>query len=809
MKKLQTDYAIQNATQDELERAKYAESIADILLAQNNEELEEGIVLGLYGSWGSGKTSFINLVKESLCSKCPNIIKSAEKYTKLKQNINKYFNFLCIFLLCSFDFIYFLSKYNIFENITDSFYHIYPHIFLVILITVISCQILLSIFICTYQPFNIGWIIDLIIAFGQKIKILQVNKNQSFMLDFAPWNIANPEIIIDKFFKTLMLCISDNYMLKQGFNKYLANLCNKISNGFVQIENYSDTLNLKNELSNLLKGAKNKFYVFIDDIDRLSSEEVYWMFRIIKSIANLPNIIYIISVDKDIVINSIENYNKSFGKNFIDKIIQIPVNLPIIKEKHLQNYVFKQLQMLLGQSPISDEQWQEYYQDYWSTIYAPNFHIFFKNIRDVKQFINVFKLSYSIQIQNEVNIIDMWLINAIKLFIPKLYDFIREHKTFLTSTQRNNMYSKPDEKEINYYKTTLDNILSEIPFLYVKKLRFIVWNLFPNLAILDNSIYINYANKKHQFCRVCSREYFDNYFVYDTDSETFTNSYVLETIALSQDYPKLVERFNELDEKNKLKEFLQKLENYTDKKIQSKSIQNIIKAFFEQGDLFKPYNDEFLGFDIYVSMERIIYQLLENNNTNSINLLQNSLSLEKSIIPAISFAELIKRLIEQQSSLNYANQTMLEYFSQNILTAIREWAENDIEGKVSESKPYNGCIIKHRRASNILYFWSEFGSKEEVITYISRIIETDSGLLNLLDKFKHVVKSSSMNGYNTYHRIYAKDLERYFNLDDLVNRLNALNQEDLSDNDKETIKLVLDGIKNKDKDPYYDEDDNE
>lgn len=208
-------------------------------------------------------------------------------------------------------------------------------------------------------------------------------------------------------------------------------------------------------------------------------------------------------------------------------------------------------------------------------------------------------------------------------------------------------------------------------------------------------------------------------------------------------------------------------------------------------------------------MERIIYQLLENNNTNSINLLQNSLSLEKSIIPAISFAELIKRLIEQQSSLNYANQTMLEYFSQNILTAIREWAENDIEGKVSESKPYNGCIIKHRRASNILYFWSEFGSKEEVITYISRIIETDSGLLNLLDKFKHVVKSSSMNGYNTYHRIYAKDLERYFNLDDLVNRLNTLNQEDLSDNDKETIKLVLDGIKNKDKDPYYDEDDNE
>lgn len=808
MKKLQTDYAIQNATQDELERAKYAESIADILLSQNNEELEEGIVLGLYGSWGSGKTSFINLVKESLCSKCPNLIKSSEKYTKHKQYINICFNWFCILLLWSFDFIYFLSKYNIFENITDSFYHIYPHIFLVILITVISCQILLSIFIYTYQPFNIGWIIDLIIAFCQKIKILQVNKNQSFMLDFAPWNIANSEIVIDNFFKTLMSCVPYNHALKQSINKYLTNLCSKITSGFVQIENYPDTLELKCKLSETLKETNNKFYIFIDDIDRLSCEEAYWMLRIIKSIANLPNIIYIVSVDKSIIVKTIQNYNESFGNNFIDKIIQIPINLPIIKEKHIKKYLFEQLEDLLSKTKITDEQWKEDYQNYWTIIISSNFHKFFKNIRDIKRFINAFKLSYSTQIYNEVNIIDMWLITAIKLFQPNLYDFIKEHKKFFTSPQR----EKIKEQELEYYKTTVNNLISDITYVNKRDFLTILCCMFPRFKTIDSTIFLYGMydeDKKHRLCRINCEEHFDKYFVYDIDDETFTNTYLQESIDLSANYKTFVERLKELDINSKLKDFLKQLENYTNTNISEQNIQNIIKSFFENGDYFKPYDDEFLGFDIYVSMERIIYQLLENNNTNSINLLQNSLSLEKSIIPAISFAELIKRLIEQQSSLNYANQTMLEYFSQNILTAIREWAENDIEGKVSESKPYNGCIIKHRRASNILYFWSEFGSKEEVTTYISRIIETDSGLLNLLDKFKHVVKSSSMNGYNTYHRIYAKDLERYFNLDDLVNRLNALNQEDLSDNDKETIKLVLDGIKNKDKDPYYDEDDNE
>ena len=142
MKNLHPDYAIKNSSQDILERTKYAENVSDIMLAQTEQSLNNGLVIGLYGAWGDGKTSFINLIKECLKIKSPNIVKNSENFVKIKTIVNTIFNYLCIVFLCSFNFIYFLSKYNIFENIVDSIVLFYASIPTILIILTILALVL-------------------------------------------------------------------------------------------------------------------------------------------------------------------------------------------------------------------------------------------------------------------------------------------------------------------------------------------------------------------------------------------------------------------------------------------------------------------------------------------------------------------------------------------------------------------------------------------------------------------------------------------------------------------------------------------
>ena len=61
--KIRTDIPIQNPEDDVLGRANLAESFSEQLLSLN---ASEGVVIGVLGTWGSGKTSFVNLARPHL-----------------------------------------------------------------------------------------------------------------------------------------------------------------------------------------------------------------------------------------------------------------------------------------------------------------------------------------------------------------------------------------------------------------------------------------------------------------------------------------------------------------------------------------------------------------------------------------------------------------------------------------------------------------------------------------------------------------------------------------------------------------------
>ncbi|WP_251555102.1 KAP family P-loop NTPase fold protein [Neobacillus muris] len=61
--KLFLDYPIESEKDDRFNRASFAQRISNII---NMRGYSEGLVIGLFGQWGSGKTSVLNLIRKSL-----------------------------------------------------------------------------------------------------------------------------------------------------------------------------------------------------------------------------------------------------------------------------------------------------------------------------------------------------------------------------------------------------------------------------------------------------------------------------------------------------------------------------------------------------------------------------------------------------------------------------------------------------------------------------------------------------------------------------------------------------------------------
>lgn len=65
------DLPITKSSEDRLNRESFAESLANVLLQSS---FPTSFTVGLYGSWGSGKTSLLNMVIEQVESQSSDVI---------------------------------------------------------------------------------------------------------------------------------------------------------------------------------------------------------------------------------------------------------------------------------------------------------------------------------------------------------------------------------------------------------------------------------------------------------------------------------------------------------------------------------------------------------------------------------------------------------------------------------------------------------------------------------------------------------------------------------------------------------------
>jgi hypothetical protein len=86
---------------------------------------------------------------------------------------------------------------------------------------------------------------------------------------------------------------------------------------------------LKGKLIKALRDLDHRFVVTIDDVDRLEPSEVIEILRLVRSVVDLPNVVYLLCYDSDILAHSIQEAARvKSGQSYLEKIVQLTVMVP-------------------------------------------------------------------------------------------------------------------------------------------------------------------------------------------------------------------------------------------------------------------------------------------------------------------------------------------------------------------------------------------------------------------------------------------------------------------------------------------------
>lgn len=153
-----------------------------------------------------------------------------------------------------------------------------------------------------------------------------------------------------------------------------------------QKQHEKDLSETKGEVARLLSQLKAPVLVVVDDVDRLTADEIRIIFQLIKANADFPNLVYLVLCQRDIVEKSLEKVTSGSGKDYLEKIVQVGFDVPQLERAKLQLVLFAKLDETLANPAFT----KNFNQQRWANLFISGLATYFRTLRDVYRFLSVF-----------------------------------------------------------------------------------------------------------------------------------------------------------------------------------------------------------------------------------------------------------------------------------------------------------------------------------------------------------------------------------------------------------------------------------
>lgn len=606
-----------------------------------------------------------------------------------------------------------------------------------------------------------------------KTSLINMVKNELseeiLILDFDPWIISNKSDIEETFFKEFKSILEEN--VDESTLKYITKYQKEIihnSMGILDIifslfsnininlfSTTYDNLERKNSNVNFLKNKINEklseipFYnrilIIIDDVDRLPKEEIQSIFKLVASSANFNNLTFLIAYDEKVVVSALNNTQEDMGKEYLEKIINIQVDLPELDRDSLRKIFFKKLSTLNEIININENSLNSLVNMY------PNIRNYFSNIRQLNRFFNKINTDM-IFLVNEINIADYLIIKIFQENEFELYNLIRENKFLLIYDKTHSLckdeFKLFEEDEKNGSKNSFYSKLKQIMDSNVN-IKSLMINLFPCMNVLYMKNYMEpYHKSKDNKKLICSKNYFEKYFLENISPYDISDKEIYELCEQANE-----EKINELikyyDNQNKINILLDKLD-YMD--IDISNLNLMIKSIITLGDQFKP--DFQMGVNYTpINIRYTLFSLLNKLGTN------NSYNILVELIESLDFISYtLFDLIYYEFYENKNNKET--FFNEEQIKNLSEEYLNILNTKFNK-----GTLLSHQYAYDMLSCIKVMDEKYFNI-FMNEVLNDNQLLIEYIQIFIHYNNSIKFSINNTRDTQLKNEL--IFNYENMI-----------------------------------------
>jgi predicted KAP-like P-loop ATPase len=403
---------------------------------------------------------------------------------------------------------------------------------------------------------------------------------QPIFIHFNPWWFSGHEDLTRQFFGQIQATLSGK--LKAVSNElrgYLADFTELIAGvpvpyaaagrpvSMVLRPKLQDIPDVKGQISALLRKQQRRILVVVDDIDRLTAEEIREIFRVIRAVADFPHVTYLLAFDKDVVVQALETAQGVPAEVYLEKVIQLPLELPLPDKSKLENMLIGRLNALLANIPK-----EHFDRNYWKNVFIEGIRPLLHTPRDVIRLTNAVAVTYP-AVKDGVNPVDLVGIETLRAFSPSVYDTIRRHpRDFARPAETKETSSSQDTSSPPQdLKSRYNSLLDSVPEEERDTIKRLLGHLFPRVAtIWGGSTYgpewdTEWRKHLHARCLDIFPVYFN---LTLSEEEGISHAEMEALLALAQDAKafgaKLVEisRQKKPDVVSRIRDLLDQLQDY-------------------------------------------------------------------------------------------------------------------------------------------------------------------------------------------------------------------------------------------------------
>ncbi|MGQ2914560.1 KAP family P-loop NTPase fold protein [Microbacterium aurantiacum] len=256
----------------------------------------------------------------------------------------------------------------------------------------------------------------------------------------------------------------------------------------------------RDQVTEALLALEQPIVVVIDDIDRLSTNEIRDIFKLVRLTASFPNVIYLLAFDRLRVEQALTDGGVS-GRAYLEKIVQLGFDLPAIPREMLRSQIFEQLNPILD--GVKDVRFNT---TDWPHAFFEIIEPLIGNLRDVTRLVLSARTTIE-TLGSDIEAVDLLTLEAVRVFRPEIFQQIQKHKLVLTEVR--DLYGDRDKKK---QQAEVDEMLAEAgddAEIVVNLIRYV----FPMARRYTDNTHYGYdfaadAKREHRLAHI---DYLDHY----------------------------------------------------------------------------------------------------------------------------------------------------------------------------------------------------------------------------------------------------------------------------------------------------------